>query len=62
MILLSDFSLMIKLIQIYYRQNLLSNFSINKYDELSNLFKKANDAKKFNLNLENLFLEIEKKI
>tara|TARA_B100001121_G_C18640863_1_gene599144 strand:- start:2 stop:919 length:918 start_codon:yes stop_codon:yes gene_type:complete len=59
---LSDFSLMIKLIQIYYRQNLLSNFSINKYDELSNLFKKANDAKKFNLNLENLFLEIEKKI
>ncbi len=56
-----DFSILLKLMQIFLYQKNLYSFNENNFLWYTSFFKKISEAKKFNLDIENIFLEFQLK-
>ncbi len=54
-------NLLLKLIQMYFYKKNLENFDEYDFSAYNSFFKKVSDAKKFNLDIENLYFEFQSK-
>ena len=57
-----DLNLIIRFMQIYFYNTLLKNFSYKLFDQQSYFYKKLNNASKYNLDLDNIFLEFKNRV
>ena len=48
--------------QIYFYNMLLKNFSYKLFDQQSYFYQKLNNASKYNLDLDNIFLEFKNRV
>ncbi len=59
---LKDLNLIIRFMQIYFYNTLLKNFSHKLFDQQSYFYQKLNNASKYNLDLDNIFLEFKNRV
>ena len=59
---LKDLNLIIRFMQIYFYNKLLKNFSHKLFDQQSYFYQKLNNASKYNLDLDNIFLEFKNRV
>ena len=57
-----DLNLIIRFMQIYFYNTLLKNFSYKLFDQQSYFYQKLNNASKYNLDLDNIFLEFKNRV
>ncbi len=57
-----DLNLIIRFMQIYFYNRLLKNFSYKLFDQQSYFYQKLNNASKYNLDLDNIFLEFKNRV
>ena len=57
-----DLNLILRFMQIYFYNSLLKNFSYKLFDQQSYFYQKLNNASKYNLDLDNIFLEFKNRV
>jgi len=57
-----DLNLIIRFMQIYFYNTLMKNFSHKLFDQQSYFYQKLNKASKYNLDLDNIFLEFKNRV
>ncbi len=57
-----DLNLIISFMQIYFYNTLMKNFSHKLFDQQSYFYQKLNKASKYNLDLDNIFLEFKNRV
>ena len=57
-----DLNLIIRFMQIYFYNTLLKNFSYKLFDQQSYFYQKLDNASKYNLDLDNIFLEFKNRV
>ena len=57
-----DLNLIISFMQIYFYNTLMKNFSHELFDQQSYFYQKLNKATKYNLDLDNIFLEFKNRV
>ena len=57
-----DLNLILRFMQIYFYNTLLKNFSYKLFDQQSYFYQKLNNASKYNLDLDNIFLEFKNRV
>mgnify|MGYP001354502954 CR=1 FL=1 len=57
-----ELHIVLKFMQIYFYNTLLKNFSYKLFDQQSYFYQKLNNASKYNLDLDNIFLEFKNRV